>query len=89
MLTRLTQIYEESPPEDLSELVTLYHNTLKTAIAKHAPMRSRTMVVRPRVPWYNDEIQRAKRERRIAGDDPRVTVTWPIFNSKEISLITF
>ena len=66
MLTWLTQIYVEKPPEDLGELVTLKHYTLKTTIDKHAPMQSRTMVVQPQVPWYNDEIQQAKREQRTA-----------------------
>ena len=33
---------------------------------KHAPLQSRTIVSRPRVPWYNDEIRQAKRDRRKA-----------------------
>ena len=33
---------------------------------KHAPLQTRTIVSRPRVPWYNDEIRQAKRDRRKA-----------------------
>ena len=33
---------------------------------KHAPVKTRTIVVRPRVPLYTDEIRHAKRERRKA-----------------------
>ena len=33
---------------------------------KHAPVKTRTIVMRPHVPWYTDEIRQAKRERRKA-----------------------
>ena len=33
---------------------------------KHAPVQTRTIVVRPRVPWYTDDIRQAKKERRRA-----------------------
>jgi len=33
---------------------------------KHAPVKARTIVVQPQVPWYTDEIRHAKRQRRKA-----------------------
>ena len=56
----------KNPPDDLEELVISYNKTLKAVFDKHAPVKTRTIVVRPRVPWYTDEIQHAKRERRKA-----------------------
>ena len=32
----------------------------------HAPLKNKTVKVRPAVPWYNDEIKAAKRLRRKA-----------------------
>ena len=56
----------KNPPHDLEELVISYNKTLKAVLDKHAPVKTRTIVVRPRVPWYTDEIRHAKRERRKA-----------------------
>ena len=30
------------------------------------PVKTRTIVIRPQVPWYTDEIRQAKREQRKA-----------------------
>ena len=54
------------PPENLEELVSCCNKTLQTAMDKHAPLQTRTIVSRPRVPWYNDEIRQAKKDRRKA-----------------------
>ena len=56
----------KNPPGDLDQLVDSYHNTIKTVLAKHTPLKTRTIIARPRVPWYTDEIRKAKRERRRA-----------------------
>ena len=56
----------KNPPDDLEELVTSYNKALKAVLDKHAPVKTRTIVVRPRVPWYTDEIRHAKGERRKA-----------------------
>ena len=37
-----------------------------TALDKHAPLMTRTIVQRPRVPWFSQEIREAKRQRRKA-----------------------
>ena len=54
------------PPENLEDLVSCYSKTLQTAMDKQAPLQTWTVVSRPRVPWYNDEIRQAKRDRRKA-----------------------
>ena len=56
----------KNPPDDIEELVISYNKTLKAVLDKHAPVKTRIIVVRPRVPWYTDEIRHAKRERRKA-----------------------
>ena len=56
----------QNPPEDLDQLVSCYNNTLKVTLEKLAPLTTKTIVERPRVPWFNDEIREAKRQRRKA-----------------------
>ena len=55
-----------NPPDDLDELVACYDSTLRAVMNKHTPVQTRTMVVRPRIPWYTDDIRPAKKERRKA-----------------------
>ncbi len=54
----------ENPPTELFDLVDCYNNTLSDILDKHAPARSKSVPVRPRVPWYCDEIRDSKKERR-------------------------
>ena len=56
-----------NPSYDLQELVSAYNNTLMVALDKHAPLLTRTIVQRPRVPWFSQEIREAKRQRRTEG----------------------
>ena len=56
----------QNPSDDLQELVTSYNDTLKAALDKHALLMTKTIVQRPRVPWFSEEIREAKRERRKA-----------------------
>ena len=49
---------------DCNILADMYHNTLARLLNKHAPLISKTVRVRPRVPWFNDDIKLAQRERR-------------------------
>lgn len=41
-----------------------YNDSCSTILDRHAPQIKKTVTVRPRVPWYNDNIEAAKRERR-------------------------
>ena len=47
-------------------LVRRYNTTLSKVIDCHAPLKTKTVKVRPAVPWYNDDIKAAKRLRRKA-----------------------
>ena len=55
----------QNPSDDIQELVSSYNNTLMAALDKHSLLMARTIVQRPRVPWFR-EIREAKRPRRKA-----------------------
>ena len=67
-------------PTQLDSLVSCYNNTISTLLERHAPMKTRTVVVRPMVPWYNEEIRLAKKERRKTERKCRRTKTATDFN---------
>ena len=52
--------------EDFDACVREYHTALATVLDRHAPQKNRTKVTRPVVPWYNEDIDIAKRLRRKA-----------------------
>ena len=54
------------PPNTLDELVECYNNTLRSVLDKHAPVRARHRRSQSRPPWFNDEIVKARRDRRSA-----------------------
>ena len=54
----------QNPPSTLPDLVSSYNSTLSRLIDKHAPLRKKTITMRPCVPWFNDEIKAAKQLRR-------------------------
>ena len=56
----------QNPSDDLQELVSSYNNTLMATLDKHAPLMTRTIVQRPHVPWFSQEIREAKRQQRKA-----------------------
>ncbi len=49
---------------DLDDLVLCYQDTLSGLMDKHAPEKSKRSVVRPKQPWYNDNLNNLKRLRR-------------------------
>ena len=51
-------------PQDLNELVANYNSVCSGVMDKHAPIVKKTIVTQSRVPWFNDTIKAAKRERR-------------------------
>ncbi|XP_072033093.1 uncharacterized protein [Amphiura filiformis] len=53
-----------NPKTDLSGLINQYNEILCSILEKHAPLKSRTVTLRPRNPWYNDEIADAKKKRK-------------------------
>jgi len=56
----------KSPPNNLSNLVDMYNETLKTILEKHAPTTTKEVIDRQRSPWYCNEIKQTKRDRRKA-----------------------
>ena len=52
--------------DDPDELAALFVNTLRSLLDRHAPVKHKNTTSRPCVPWMNDEIKSAKRQRRKA-----------------------
>ena len=52
------------PCSNLDDLVKHYDNTLSHILEKHAPLQRKVVVVRPRVPWFSEELKRIKAKRR-------------------------
>ena len=52
--------------DDPDELAALFDNTLRSLLDRHAPVKHKNTTSRPCVPWMNDEIKLAKRQRRKA-----------------------
>ena len=46
---------------DLDELVQKYDNILSDVTESHGPLKTKRVVARPVVPWYNEEIDIPKR----------------------------
>lgn len=53
-------------PTQLEDILECYNTTLSAILDKHAPVNKKILTIRPRVPWYNQEIRSAKRLRRQA-----------------------
>ena len=49
---------------DLDELVSCYNATLTKLIDKHAPGQRKRITVRPKQPWFSNNLAKLKRERR-------------------------
>ena len=54
----------QDPPDALTDLVFCYGSTMTSLFDKHATLQKKTITVRPRVSWFNNEIKEAKRLRR-------------------------
>ena len=54
----------ESPATTLDELCDQYDNILSGIIDDHAPLRTQNITIRPFTPWYNDEINEAKKAKK-------------------------
>ena len=49
---------------DLESLLALYNTTLIGLLDKHAPLKTRTITIRPSAPWYTEDIREEKQKRR-------------------------
>ena len=56
----------QNTPDTLNDLVNSYNTTLAQALDRHAPLRTKVIRSRPLVPWFNEEIKAARREKRKA-----------------------
>ena len=51
-------------PNNVDDFVCSYNDRLSSLIDHHAPIKTKTITIRPNAPWYNNEITLAKRLRR-------------------------
>ena len=52
--------------DDLDAFACEYNTTLSALLDQHAPLKTRRRIIRPVVPWYNEFIDNAKRQRKKA-----------------------
>ncbi|XP_072051779.1 uncharacterized protein [Amphiura filiformis] len=57
---------ETAPLDNTYDLVDKYNNVLSELLDKHAPIKTKKVVLRLRQPWFSDSLHRAKRNRRKA-----------------------
>ena len=50
--------------DNIDALSDCFNTTLTDIMDKFAPLKTRTMINRPKVPWFNDDIKQFKRQRR-------------------------
>lgn len=55
-------------PDALTDLVKCYNSTLSAASDPHAPLVTKSITVRPMVPWFSEDIRDSRRERRSVHD---------------------
>ena len=70
---------------NVDELVDAYTTGLTLLIDKHAPLRTRTIVLRPTCPWYTEELHEAKHLRRKLErkwQNSRLTVDHQIYRDQ-------
>ena len=50
--------------DNIDALSDCFNKTLTDILDKFAPLKTRIMINRPKVPWFNDDIKQLKRQRR-------------------------
>ncbi len=75
--------------EDIDVLEREYNSQLLICLDRHAPVITKSQLVRPTVPWYNNSIKELKKSRRTAEKhwrkDKDNTRNWTDHLSNEIS----
>ena len=56
----LQDIEKISQMEDVNQMVDLYETTLSETLNKHTPTIAKTIVTRPKKPWYSDRVKQQK-----------------------------
>ena len=59
-----TRLVRDAASFSLGELVYEYNTTLKSLLDKHAPLKTKTITLRPTALWYTEEIRSEKKKRR-------------------------
>ena len=70
------------PADSLDELIDQYNRTLTMLIDKYAPLKTKTITVRPTVPWYSEKIADLRKKRKLCEKrwrQNKLTVHWEVF----------
>ena len=59
-----SRLCQDPPLNDLSALVDTYNECLSDILDRHAPVCNKELPVRPRQPWFNEEIKSQRQLRR-------------------------
>jgi hypothetical protein len=54
----------QNPTDSIDELGETYNTQLSAIVDKHAPVQSKTIILRPDTKWYTEELRSAKQDRR-------------------------
>jgi len=60
-------------PNDTINAYNVFNETVTKVLDMHAPLKEKTITIRPKVPWYNSDIADARREKRKAERKWRAT----------------
>ena len=52
-----------APAEEIDDMVSQYNTVLQDIMDAHAPLQTKSVVVRDHKPWFSDEINTAKKAR--------------------------
>ena len=56
----------ELDTDDVDELADMYNTVLTETLDKHAPLKKKVVTIHPKAPWYNGDIDLARKEKRKA-----------------------
>ena len=85
-ISDLQDIEKISQMEDVSQMVDLYETTLSKTLNKHVPTLSKTIVTRPKKPWYSDSVKQQKqvvRKEIRHGENTNTTTIGQHFKSNK------
>ena len=75
----------QNPTGSIYELVETYNTQLSAIIDKHAPVQSKTLILRPNTKWHTEKLRTAKQDRRKSKRKMRkskLTVDIQIYREK-------
>ena len=57
-----TRLVRDAASFSLGELVYEYNTTLKSLLDRHAPLKTKTITLRPTTQWYTEELRSEKKK---------------------------